>query len=248
MTMQVWSGPSLIDGAPIVLLATFGSGNSKTGRMTQTNIVRADMAPRDAIDQGADTATCGDCIHRSAASGGLGSCYVHPIIRRRWGTAVAWQQWHDGNAEPFDPRRFEGRPLRLGTYGDPAAVPTVVWAELVRLSSDHTGYTHQWRRDSAQPLRQWCMASCDSAEDEAQARAMGWDTFTVLPVGTVGRPAGLKPCPASAEAGRRLQCESCLRCGGTSTGRRGNRVAIVAHGGGARKFVGSSLPLTVAGA
>ena len=240
MTMIVWQGPSEIDSSPIVLLATFASGNSKTGKMTQTHIVRADMRPVDAIDQGADAAICGDCPHRSARS-----CYVHPIIRRGWGTAVAWQQFTDGKAEPYDVSRFAGRALRMGTYGDPAAVPVRIWRELIAAAGQagHTGYTHQWRWCDPE-LAQWVMASCDSVADELSARALGWDTFTVHPVGTA-RPAGLKPCPASAEAGRKLQCESCLRCGGTSTGRRGNRVGIEAHGGGARKFVGSSLPLAV---
>lgn len=245
MAMLIYHGPSLITGAPIVVLATFGSGNAKTGRMTQTHIVRASMSPRDAIDQGADDATCGDCIHRGTASGGRGSCYVHPIIRRGWGTTVAWQQWRDGLAEPFDLARFADKPLRIGTYGDPAAVPTAIWAELMSVVGEagHTGYTHAWRYCD-QRLSRWLMASCDSAEDETEARALGWDTFTVHPIGTE-RPAGLKPCPASAEAGRSLQCEQCLRCGGTSTGRTGNRVGIVAHGGGARRFVGASLPLAV---
>lgn len=247
MTMLVWQGDSLITGAPIVLLATFASGNSKTGKMTQTHIVTAEVSPIEAIASGADVATCGDCIHRSVASGGNGSCYVHPIIKRKWGTSVAWQQWSSGLAASFDIAKFVGRPLRMGTYGDPAAVPTDVWEELYTASGGvgHTGYTHAWRYCD-QTLSRWLMASCDSVEDVAVASAMGWDTFTVHPVGTP-RPDGLKPCPASAEAGRRLQCESCLRCGGTSTGRRGNHVGIEAHGGGARRFVGASLPLAVVG-
>lgn len=245
MAMLVYQGPSLITGDPIVMLATFASGNSKTGKMTQTHIVRADVAPRDAIRSGMDAATCGDCIHRSVASGGKGSCYVHPIIARGWGTAVAWQQWQDGLAERFDAARFAGKPLRMGTYGDPAAIPTELWQTLKDASGDagHTGYTHAWRYCD-QSLKRWLMASCDSADDERDARALGWDTFTVHPIGT-RRPSGLKPCPASSEAGRKLQCESCLRCGGTSTERKGNRVGIMAHGGGARRFVGSSLPLSV---
>lgn len=33
-------------------------------------------------------------------------------------------------------------PVRIGSYGDPAAVPTRVWAELVRYAKNWTGYTH----------------------------------------------------------------------------------------------------------
>lgn len=245
MAMVVYEGKSLLTGAPIVVLATFQSGNSKTGAMTQTHIVTGDVSPRDALNTGADVATCGDCVHRSVESGGNGSCYVHPIIRRGRGTSVAWQQWSDGLAVPFNITAFSGRPLRLGTYGDPAAVPFEIWQQLMDAvgSAGHTGYTHAWRYCD-QRLAKWLMASCDSPEDTTEANSMGWDTFTVHPVGTE-RPSGLKPCPASKEMGYKLQCAQCLRCGGTSTGRRANNVAIMAHGGGAKRFVGKSLPLAV---
>lgn len=35
--------------------------------------------------------------------------------------------------------------VRIGSYGDPAAVPTRVWEELVKNARNFTGYTHQWR-------------------------------------------------------------------------------------------------------
>lgn len=50
-----------------------------------------------------------------------------------------------------------GLPVRLGTYGDPAAVPTVVWQTVLAQSAMHTGYTHQWRTCD-QTLAHWCMA------------------------------------------------------------------------------------------
>jgi len=235
MTMIVWQGPSQLTGDPIVVLATFASGNSKTGAMTQTHIVRSDMSPIDALATGGDTATCFDCPLRSRASGGNGACYVHPIIRRRWGTSVAWQQFADGKAVAFDPAPFTKAPLRIGTYGDPAAVPVEVWRKLIALagSHGHTAYTHQWRR--ASDLRAIAMASCDTNQDRHDAIADGWDTYSVHPVGTA-RPLGTKPCPASAEMGARINCSDCLRCGGTSTGRRGNHVAIEAHGSGRKRI------------
>jgi len=243
MAMVIWEGPSLLTGEPLVVLATFSSGNSKTGPMTQTHILRADMSPLDAITAGADQATCGDCVH--GATRGR-SCYVHSIIRRRWGSQRTWESWAAGSAKPFNIQRFVGSALRIGTYGDPAAVPASLWFRLVAAAgpAGHTGYTHQWRTCD-RSLRHLLMASCDTDDDVRAATAAGWNTFQVHPVGTP-RPAGSKPCPASEEMNRRLTCEQCLRCGGTSTGRRGNHVAIMAHGNGARRF--APLPLSVVSA
>ena len=39
----IYDGPSLADGAPIIVIATIKSGNSKTGDMLQTWIIRKDI-------------------------------------------------------------------------------------------------------------------------------------------------------------------------------------------------------------
>ena len=68
----IYRGPSAIDGEDIVVvLVGLGrpSANAKTGGMLQTHILRADMAPTVAIAAGLDTSVCGDCQHRSKASG-----------------------------------------------------------------------------------------------------------------------------------------------------------------------------------
>ena len=65
-----WRGPSAIDGAPVVAIASGlspvpsdQSDNDKTGPMVQTWILREDMAPIMAL-RGADRSICGDCVHR----------------------------------------------------------------------------------------------------------------------------------------------------------------------------------------
>ena len=68
--------------------------------------------------------------------------------------------------------------VRLGTYGDPAAVPASIWSDLVAYSDGHTGYTHQWRTSPG--LRGLCMASVDSEEEAIEAWALGWRTFRVI--------------------------------------------------------------------
>jgi hypothetical protein len=232
-------GPSLIDGAPIVVIATGiarGSTNRKTGDMVQTYILRADVEPTAAIKSGADASICGDCVHRGT-QGKQRTCYVNA----GQGPLAVYRAWKRGvypSASTIDELMGvgEGRIVRLGTYGDPAAVPGVVWAALVASSKGHTGYTHQWRR--APHLKGLCMASADSVRDAEDAQLMGWRTFRVaMPCdsrnteleGLKGLALRESVCPASAEAGKKLTCEKCLACAGAD-GRKGS-IVIQAHGG-----------------
>ena len=41
----MYQGPSMLDGAPIVVIATMSTSNVKTGQMVQTWILRADINP-----------------------------------------------------------------------------------------------------------------------------------------------------------------------------------------------------------
>lgn len=241
MGMIVWQGISQLDGVtPIVVLATGldgSSANAKTGGMVQTFILRADVDPMAALKTGLDQAICGVCPHRGTASGGTGACYVQVYH----GPLSTWRAWQRGNAEQFDLERFRGRVVRVGSYGDPAAVPVHVWREIVGVASASTGYTHQWRAaDTA--YAEFCMASADSVEERRLARSKGYRTFHVRALGTA-KGRGEIVCPASAEAGRRVQCSSCLQCSGTGSGRRGD-ITITAHGAAAKRF--APLPLFVA--
>jgi hypothetical protein len=80
----VWEGESCLDGAPIVLIVigfSRKSTNRKTGGMLQSYILRRDVSPLEAVRIGLDPSVCGDCPHRSTASGGEGSCYVNMTVR-----------------------------------------------------------------------------------------------------------------------------------------------------------------------
>jgi hypothetical protein len=74
----LYQGPSLLDGAPIVVIATGldSSSNGKTGDMVQTHIIRADLSPLAAIQEGKDSSICGDCFHRGDGTGKHRTCYV----------------------------------------------------------------------------------------------------------------------------------------------------------------------------
>jgi hypothetical protein len=230
--MVLYHGPSELDGAPIVVVATFASANRKTGPLAQTWILRADCNPLDALRRGADSSICGDCPHRGPEGNGKGrSCYVNVAQA----PLQVWRSWQRGRYASFDAaalgRRLAGRFLRIGSYGDPAAVPQSVWREVLPLALRAQGYTHQWRNRRFAYLAGFCMASVDSPRDLAIARLLGFRAFVVTtPDQLRDLPPDLLPCPASEEAGRRLTCASCLACQGNRVNRPD--VVILVHGPG----------------
>ena len=227
----LWEGSSALDGAPIVVIATAlksASTNTKTGGMVQTYILRRDISPVEAIRSGADASICGECPHRGVGYKGR-TCYVN-VGQGALGVWRAYRRGSYAKAADSDAVRAAGtgRMVRVGTYGDPAAAPVVIWQDLVAAARGWTGYTHQWRDLRAEPLRSLVMASADCPEDALQAHTLGWRTFRVTRSASepsVGREA---VCPASEEAGRKLTCETCGACTG-ATGRKAS-IRIVAHG------------------
>lgn len=228
----LYYGPSMIDGQPIVAIATGlsrDSENTKTGGMVQTYILRADMLPTEAVRTRADVSICGGCIFRGTpatddteAQGRM--CYVNV----GQGPQVVWRAWRrNAYARTFPHTLFAGKVVRIGSYGDPAAVPVQVWTNVLNHCAAHTAYTHQWRTHPE--LAGFAMASADTEADAMEAQRLGWRTFYVaLKAGK--RRADEARCPASAEAGHKLQCSECLACDGKASGRRGN-ITIQAHGG-----------------
>ena len=232
----LWEGPSALDGAPIVVIATGLAGasrNAKTGDMVQTWILRQDIAPHDAVKGGQDASVCGDCLHRPINGG---ACYVKTFQA----PGAIWRAYQRGRyvkAGDLDAIRAigAGRVVRLGAYGDPAAAPLAIWQALTSQAKASNGYTHQWRRPDAQSLASICMASADSAEEGEEARAMGWRTFRLrAPFESIG--AREFRCPASEEAGKKTDCATCRACGGTNAKAKASPV-IIAHGATARRFI-----------
>lgn len=228
-TGVIYRGPSLLDGKPIVAIATYTASNRKTGAMLQTYILREDIAPLAASKSGEDESICGDCPMRGVVTDDPArsmakdrGCYV----RIEQGPTIVWKALHRG-AYPYVTLMSDvtelgrGRMVRLGTYGDPAAVPTVVWQKLTERAAGWTGYTHQWR-DAPASLKSLCMASVENPIAAAQAHRRGWRTFRVrmsTPDVSLVRYNGVSEvtCPASKEAGARTQCADCLLCMGTKS-------------------------------
>lgn len=241
----LYEGPSAIDGSPIFVVATGihkasrgnrKGTNAKTGAMVQVYILQQNVNPLDASASGADSAICGDCKHRGIANGekAVGrSCYV--VLMH--GPTAVWKAYQRGSYPRYDladaADLLEGLPIRFGSYGDPGAVPeeALVWQTLHATASVVTGYTHRWL-DSGAYLNGLVMASADSVEEAGRARALEFATFRVSPLGDKTRLRGEAICPASAEAGKVVQCVSCpIPCNGSTNYLVKGRV-IQAHGVG----------------
>lgn len=221
----LYEGPSVLTGAPIVAIVTGlsrRSENPKTGDMLQTYILPA-TAPHIAVRTGADVAVCGSCPLRPAVNGG---CYV----RTSDAPLAVWQAYGRGAYAPLNPDTLAaatGRLLRLGSYGDPVAVPFDAWEPLLTVVRGHTGYTHQWANPAGAWASAYCMASAETAAGAERAESMGWRVFHVGPAPTLTRR--VITCPASSEAGKRTTCAKCRLCNGTS-GLSRVHITIAPHG------------------
>jgi hypothetical protein len=225
MSYILWEGASLFDGSPLVLLGTDRSKNEKTGPMLQTYILRSDMHPANAVRTYQDGAICGDCPLRGI-DGGERICYVSLYH----GVSTAWKSYADGRARRVPHEQFVRRqPIRMGAYGDPAAVPIEVWQSLLRRARGHTGYTHAWRTCD-QRFRGLLMASCDNPEDYVEAKALGWATYRLLMEGEARMP-GERPCPANKATG--VSCSVCRQCNGQ---RRDFTILVHGGSGQSRKY------------
>jgi hypothetical protein len=264
-----YRGPSVLDGSPIIGIATFQSMNRKTADVVSTWILpdRVDVVA--AATNGADSGICGDCKHRVRGDAPVvrgarkaptvrgitflltraprkvhlhvkraRTCYVNvgqgprsiaDGVRR--GIYPLFHEWEHS-------RFVAGRVLRLGAYGDPAAIPPAAWAPLLEIARvERLGYTHQWARPHGAWLRPFAMASVDSDAEADAARAAGWITFRVRR-GDAPVRRGELVCPASREAGFRLTCSDCGACRGAGFGpaRAFVGVVIIAHGSGSGGF------------
>lgn len=218
--MIAYDGPSQIDGQDIIGILTFKTENRKIGKMDQLWILPKNMNPLQASRLGCDRSVCGDCPLRHANGG---ACYVNLGYS---GPANVWKAYMRGKYGMNRPKT--GKPLRLGAYGDPAALPFEVVSSLLD-GCRHTAYTHMWRTCD-QRFKDICMASCETLEDQAEAKAMGWRTFRIVEDYSECLPSE-RPCLADSKG---KKCSECLLCRG---GGKGPDIVIKIHGTKKNKWV-----------
>lgn len=227
--LVLWQGKSRIDGKEIVAIVTGVSSpshNSKTGPMAQTWIIRTDVHPYEAICSGADRSVCGDCQFRKNESGRL--CYVTPMA-----LGQIYKSYRAGNYSEYGRKyrsllryRYETYGLRIGSYGEPTAVPVEIWKEQLDLGKvKWTGYTQRWEINSE--YQSFLMASVNSGDEAERAHELGWRTYRVKKASERTLVKEIV-CPASYEAGRQTECSQCLLCNG-GTCSKGSSITIDLH-------------------
>jgi hypothetical protein len=238
----IYQGPSLIDGSPIVVIAKVSkSRNSKTGAMVQTYIIRSDMSPLEASKTGLDYAICGNCKHRGTPStlakhkqAIKRSCYV-VLGQGPQGIYKGFMRGIYPVASGHDAIAYlgAGRMVRIGTYGDGAAVPSHIWDSLISQAKGRTGYTHQTGMTGAAVRPDITMISADTLTEAEAAWAAGNRTFRVIKdVSEIVKGREIS-CPASAEAGFKTTCMDCGLCAGNTV--KAKSIAIIDHGPQNRK-------------
>ena len=226
----LYEGPSLIDGQPIVAIATYSDKNTKTGLMVQTYILCQNIDPRDANKTGQDFSICGNCPLKGIPTmdpkrklAEKRKCYV----RIDQGSLIVWKAYQKGSYPKTNDisELGRGRMVRLGTYGDPAAVPSYVWHQLLEDAIGHTAYSHQ--NDIIPIDKKIFMGSADSLEHAKKFWNDNIRTFRVIQNLDEIQDNEIL-CPASKEAKRRTTCTKCKLCSGTSSNSK-KSIAIVEH-------------------
>jgi len=241
-TIILYQGASLINGQPIVALAQSDSTNSKTGNMIQTFILDASVDPLTASRTGKDESICGSCPHRGTPNNNdkgqatNRTCYV-TLAHAPLGKYKAYKKGVYGTTtatikeiESFG--SLQG--VRLGTYGDPCAVPNEIWKSLINKALYSTAYTHA----AINPMPESIMTSTDNLKQSYKAWGKGERTFRVISHIDQLYKRREVLCPASEESAAirnapRATCSTCKLCSGSKISAKS--IAIVAHGTSKRK-------------
>jgi len=221
----LYKGISLLDNKTPIMVVMSGytkdSANSKTGPLIQLYILPLNDKPSDTYRSGS-SAVCGTCKYN-----GNNGCYV------RWSHLTS--MWNSARVQnPIDKslaiELMKGLRVRVGAAGDPLAVPSDFWKDVLSSCDSFTGYTHQWSdKNLSSGYKGMFMASVDSHSEKILARARGWNTFQVLDgdeplnkstlcLATIPNKTDLNGLPMS--------CASCMLCNG-----KGNKsIHVQLHG------------------
>lgn len=183
-----------------------------------------------------DKANCEDCVFSANVNGRMGKCYTHK--RDQYSGFISMLKsigdefTNDIQNIDFYGKKHEeailkisfNKYIRFGTYGEPSQHPFELVEMLVKISSNHTGYTHQFKK--RKEFAPYFMASVHNdtqaleAKDEYQYRSfISYDGKLVTES---------VQCPASAEMGYKSKCSICSLCSGIE-GKGKKDVRILVH-------------------
>ncbi len=227
--IEIYRGPSVLDGSPIIAILIFKSMNLKTGDIMQLHIMRSDIAPLQASKRKLDIAICGNCPHRHSLGG---ACYVN--IGQ--GPTVVYKAWKAGKYPAYSAAdhdvRIASRKVRLGAYGDPAALPYSVLENLTNTAIAYTGYTHQLKHKNFDSrVLQFCQVSTDTEKQTKQAHAAGNGSFRIVTDKNQALPFE-RECLSDSHG---LECRDCMKCDGSS------HIFIMVHGSRKSNFLNNNI-------
>jgi hypothetical protein len=232
-TLILYKGISLLDNITPVVVFITGlnySTNKKTGDMLQTHILIDDeIKPSDHVKNGTDGPICGSCKYKSGNGCYVQTYYAQNAIHRAY-LAGKYQLYRTKQHNHL----LEGRAVRIGSYGDPAAIPSFVWINVMLLCKQWTSYTHQWQDDEstgrvAPDLSNWSMASTDTYEEALAAINKNYRIFHVAKdLSDIEKIPNSIWCPATPEGGMKSTCIKCQLCSGQS--KSAKNILVMPHG------------------
>jgi hypothetical protein len=185
-----------------------------------------DTPPHEAVKSGNDEGVCGNCIQRPSVGG---ACYVKTFQA----PLSIWRAYKRGNYNNvINLESLRGAELRLGSYGDPSAVPFDIWRNLIDKVQPRlmTGYTHQMSHKAFDKrMAEVCMISADTPKVALKAHAQGFRTFRMTTDTEQLLPNEII-CPNDTDG---VKCIDCGLCDGA--GDKPN-IAILAHGALAKRY------------
>ena len=204
----------------LAFTALNGSENRKTGNMVQTYLIDKERLISEPKTFGAK---CEQCPM-------VDKCYVSrdklsvrkALVKLTQGEATSYAFATLDEVLPL----LQGRLVRLGTYGDPSAIPLDDLKRICESAKGHTGYTHFWREIDTD-YSAYLMSSCESLSDELLSNALGYRAFRVLLDDQETHETTQKSVQClNASVG--LTCAECLLCSGTK-GKGSSNIYIHEH-------------------
>jgi hypothetical protein len=209
-----------------------GTKNSKTGNGVQIAILPWSWITTGKMAMKDDSSVCFDCPHSQRANG---TCYVRKG-QSNMGLMSKVASLHNayikGNLEVLDiaeaavleKDNCRNKYVRFGQYGEPVLLGESVVSQLAQVASNWTGYTHLWFLTQYAWASKYFMASVETQPLRNKAESKGFRSFLATYDDT--QIENSVTCPASKEAGRKVTCDRCGLCKGTSIGAKSVNIKI----------------------
>lgn len=212
----------------------YTSTNSKVGDSVQVWVVPFNWITQGKQAMDDDSAACMDCPHSKRANK---TCYVRKgmaemglkskiasLHSKFLGGEIRFLDASDIAEEETE--KCRGKFVRFGAYGEPVLLGEESVRAIVNAASNFTGYTHQWMHEEYAWASRFFMASVENEALSTKAQSKGWRTFRVMSKQDVTSNVEVM-CPASKEAGKKVTCNVCGLCKGTSS--KAKSISIYKH-------------------